>query len=229
MRRFLSLLLIATALISSLPAHAAVYDAQADFQVIVSEPISPNPNGVWSYNYAASLSSPVIALPNKVAYYGGAVVGYGVATLPDQAPVFYKGIQDTAGLNAGEVGLHGGVNGELAILRFTAPGAGHYSIEAAWGAGNSGNVDIYLQHNRVNLIPPVMSTFTSGSAPTFNQFLATGDTIDLMVGTAGDYHSDTTPVNLVITGQAVPEPASMAIWGAVLAGAFGLKRWRRRA
>jgi hypothetical protein len=197
---------------------ASAHDANADFV-----PNSPNPNGVWQYGYTTSLGSGLIPFNEYISNSNA----YGWRTnISSGAPVFAHFDTSFAGVLAGETALHGGPNGEFAVLRFTTPSTGVYDISATWrGPGDVGNTDLYLLKNSNSGSPldSTASTTISGMFQLNNVLLLAGDTIDLALGIGGDnFFSDSTPVNLQI--NLVPEPASAILAAALLALATLLRR-----
>jgi hypothetical protein len=92
-----------------------------------------------------------------------------------------------------------------------------------FGAGDSGAVDVHVLMN----IVPVFSKFGTTTNESFLITFAVeqGDTIDFVVGYAGDYRWDTTPLAATLDYQPVPEPATLAALGL---GAVALIRRRKR-
>jgi len=202
---------------------AVAYDANADFP-----PGALNPNGVWRYGYTTSLGSAFI-LHNEYATNSAA---YGWRTnIASFAPAFFHTNTVINGMLPGEIGLHGGPNGEFSVLRFTTPTTGLYDISASWrGPGDLGNTDLYLLKNSNGGSPLAgtgSTTISGGFASIFSMPLVAGDTIDLALGTGGDgFNFDSTPVSLQITP--VPEPAAATLIVAALLSLAAMPARRRR-
>lgn len=223
---------LATAMLLAVSASSAMAAIEWDSTNDFTNP-STNPNGVWSYGYSSTYNGAVTFYDQATQFYtrtdepsvGTSFFGF-AGNQSDLTPGFYKVTSGNAyGVAAGEAALHGGANGEFAVLRFTAPTAGLFEINADWKPGNSGAADLYLLLNSVTL-GYTPSTDLAGAFPTLILNLLAGDTISLVLGTSTDqYFSDSTPVNLHIE-SAVPEPMSVAVWGAIacLAGVFGYRR-----
>jgi hypothetical protein len=140
----------------------------------------------------------------------------------------------TANVNGGLIGetiMHGGPNNEYEVLRFIAPVAGVYDVLASWrGPGDGGDTDLYLLLNSNSGSPLgfTNSTTTTGTIQVNSLLLSAGDTIDLSLGTLGSFLSDTTPVNLIITQNPVPEPSALGMLGIGIAGLLMLRQKCRR-
>jgi hypothetical protein len=210
---------LAIAVIPGVIAHAiTIYDANADFA-----PNSHNPNGVWKYGYSTTLGGSLV----QFSEYFTDSFGFGWHTnLSAGVPQFIHFNSAGLGVLPGEASLHGGPNGEYAVLRFTAPTPGSYDILASWrGPGDSGDTDLYLLQNSALTLGSTSSTTTSGMIQVSALALDAGHTIDLAVGTKGSFISDNTPVNLVIT-QLVPEPSSffLVLFSALLVR-YSSRKW----
>jgi hypothetical protein len=196
---------LASVFVSSTRA-SSVYDANADFTAG-----STNPNSVWTYGYTAILGGSFIT---HGEYYTDSVGFAWRTNLSSGAPAFnHFNVGGIAGALAGETTLHPGPNNEYAVLRFTTPVAGSYDVVASWrGPGDFGETDLQLLLNS-NTGSPLgftNSTTLSGTIQLSSMLLNVGDTIDLSVGTLGNFLSDNTPVNLTIT-QSIPEPSGLLL------------------
>ncbi len=171
-------------------------DIATDFSV------SANPNGAWSYGYvpgdpavdagALVLFSAVSnATPNIPAWYDPAnsVLGAPAAWRNDSA------VTNTS-IAPGEFAVHPGNAGEYAVVRWTAPAAGVYSVALQFKTGDTGDTNGLLLHDGVVLV-----TDDSTSAETVHQLdvtLAAGSHLDVAVGGKGDFYFDSTPIHLTI-------------------------------
>lgn len=179
-----------------------------------------NPNGAWTYGYTTVLGgdlnvfTTLDSTPERDLWY---TPGVG-----DTTPSVFKNKTTVAngGLLGGEVGMHGGPGGQLAVARYTSSESTEVDISGVFGVGNSGHVGTYVLVDGVEKFG-VASTGAS-QAFSFTTMLNVGSTVDFIV-TLGDgtYNSDTTP--LAATIETVPEPGSMAL----LLGGLAALRARR--
>ncbi len=213
-----------------LPAHATTWDAAADF----SATTTTNPNSVWSYGY-----NPAALAGYQFEAFDSFAATATTATWNDSnyislgTPAFWKNLSGSTVVTTlpGQVALHPGPDSSAdeAILRFTAPQAGVYSISAQFFAGDSGETDAWIVLNGDFASPlsslGVTSTNPSYTAPSL--LLAAGDTLDFVVGSHGSYFSDTTP--LAVQVSAVPELPTAWLALAGLGLLAGGRRLARRA
>ncbi len=113
-----------------------------------------------------------------------------------------------------------------AILRFTAPTSGIYTIDGNWQQLHNGVTNDLILHNGTTI-------FSSFGNSLFNltETLTVGDHIDFIVNQGpGNIYGDTTGLfaTLSIESAAVPEPASIAMWGLGALGMIFAGRKRRR-
>ena len=203
---------------------ADIFDATADYS------ITNNPNGVWSSGYKSTLSSAFVVyddtkyVVNSYSLWLSKVLNNG-----DNTPGFGKnlGAVTIYGLAANQISLHPGPQNQFSILRFTAPKSASYYLQLQFFAGDTGDTDGYAIVNN-DSANPVYYAATTNLNPTFNSNLnlSGGDFVDIVVGSKGNHFADTTPITVVFTEQAVPEPHAVML-GLIAAGALATIARRR--
>ena len=153
-----------------------------------------NPNGVWSYGFKSTVTGTFTAY-TKSFNYGTYNSWYNVF---DNPSFMYNYSNSTVyGVAPKESSLHPGSSGEISVLRWTAPQAGTISIKGSFKAGDTGAVDVYVLKNTSTLFSKTSTLITESYDQTTT--VAIGDTIDFQVGNAGNFTSDATPIDGVIT------------------------------
>ena len=222
-------LLVALALRGgSLASAAAAYDASADFAP------NANPNGAWSYGWSSGLGtafvpSTIAGVTDGLDYWAGSVPE---PSSPGHFPlVFHNGTDHTIVASgtvyaaAGQLALHPGPGGEYAVLRFTAPEAGLYSLRALFTGIDIGptSTDVHVMVDGAPVFDGAVNGF--GTGPSFDTVarLAAGRTIDFSVGFGnGSFYNDSTALQATIA--LVPEPAGRLLWCSGLAGMLAITR-----
>ena len=214
-------------------AHAvAVYSAAGDFSA------TNNPNGVWSYGWSTTTGSAfnldaVKATVSALNVWEGipASDSFGNPSITFNStsnPISISGTIWTPS----RLAFHPGSTGQNAIVRWTAPTAGLFAIDAVFQGRSQAagaTTDVHVLHDSASLFNGAVLGFGSGSGPSFQGTVVVlaGDTIDFTVGFGGNgtYLFDTTQLDATIS--AVPEPAKLTILasGAV---ALLLNVWIRR-
>jgi hypothetical protein len=209
---------------------ATVYDAAGDFSA------TNNPNGVWRYGYkSGSGVGPFTLFVNSFQslgvdfWYFPSPPPFGALPQVAHNPTTSTEIFGTGIVAAGEMTFHPGESGELAVVRFTAPAAGNYGINALFQ-----NRDTLASSADVSILAgatPLFVQTVSPAAPsaTFQQtaFLSAGQTLDFQLGEGSfSYFNDNKRISAVITFDApvvVPEP-----WGLLMVGSgLALVAWHR--
>lgn len=189
-----------------LTAPAASFDPAADFS------LASNPNGPWSYGYALAQDGSLILYTNK-----GIIERMDVWNKPIQlvtpwiarnstaSAVEWNG---TARYEPGALSLHPGPQNQRAILRFTPPSAGQYSVagffygQDFWGPTTT---DVHLLLNGASIFDGTI-TFFGGSVP-FNKALTldNADRLDFVVGFGGNsFYYDSTGLSALIENEPGP-------------------------
>lgn len=226
-------------------AYASSFDAATDFS------LGSNPNGVWSYGYSSTLGGPftpdiitktTTAGNNNFSSWQGNDMSCGFCG-PEIFPLVVKNtasteqVTGTVDLLAGELALHPAANGEFAIVRFTAPTAGLFTIASTFEGRDVGGpqsptgttTDVHVLLNNAPLFTGEVTGFGATSDQSFSPPLplplSAGDTLDFVVGVGVDRNFFDDLTGLSATISTVPEPASLLLLGS---GVIGLAWWRRR-
>jgi len=119
------------------------------------------------------------------------------------------------GVKPGELAFHPGPDRHLAVVRWTAPMSGTASIWGRFGEGDSGTVDVYvLKTDGDGKVTEIL--FKSLNTAKDEDFKTTakvfrGETIDFVVGNAGDWTGDSTPLQATIVLEPGPNPADLPV------------------
>jgi hypothetical protein len=225
-------------------ATTITYDATTDFSV------ASNPNGVWTYgylnvaggsftNYASSTTSwhgnGNLDAWSQFTYDSGSysVVGKNVS-----GSIQFESVGGSISIDPGTLFLHPGNSGEMATIRFTAPSNGLVDISALFHATDTlgGNRDVHVYENGVSLLSAFVlgsKTAPSGNVASYTSpllYLPAGTKIDFAVGYGSDgvYYNDATRLAASVSFKAVPEPASLMLFGLGATGLFFVVRRRRK-
>jgi hypothetical protein len=221
-----SLVACALAFAICAPAHATLsWNAGADFSA------SSNANGPWSYGTRATVGGASLSLLTD-AVSGGPVSGWtdipvAFAGTPFIGKNFSNSVYQSGTVTwlAGDFTMHPGPVGfgmrEFAVTRWMAPTAGLATISGGFLPADAGATDVHVVLNGT----AIFSAFRAGgTSVNFNlsQPIALGDTLEFVVGNAGDFAFDTTVLDATIV---IPSPATLAL-GAGMLG-FASRRKRR--
>jgi hypothetical protein len=205
-----------------------VYDASADFST------SSNPTGVWSYGSTTSLGGTFAlgvtnGVQNGINYWvnnwlGGAP---SVTYNATPSPISYAGVT----WDPGQLAIHPGPSDQNAVIRFTAPSTGMYSLSASFSGLDTTptSTDVHVLLDNASIFDGAVNAF--GAGPIFSSVLdlTAGDTLDLAVGfgSDGSYFNDTTGIEAIITNvSTVPEPSTFVV-SMILLGTFAAVRSRQ--
>ena len=241
-------------------AYASSFDAATDFS------LASNPNGVWSYGYSISNMPGGPFTPDTINSNMNGNMTFGNSNLSswqgnvvcvicmqsEKYPLVIKNtantvqtIGTTVSLLPGELALHPAgppvSSEEFAVVRFTAPTTGLFTINSTFGGRDTGSTassrgtttDVHVLLNNVSLFDGEVTGFGATQSFSTTRLLSFGDTLDFVVG-IGDgtplenggqptFFDDTTALSATIS--TVPEPASLLLLGS---GVIGLAWWRRR-
>ena len=212
---------------TTLPASAQ-YDPSLQFSPVA------NPNGVWSYGFETvplgstfnlfTLPAPVPATPGPpIDSWVSAPVGTFLGVFHNGTPLVQTvltGASEVSQFNPGMLAMNAGPNDEYAMVQFTAPVNGIYTIQGTFeGIDIATTVSsVYLLKNNIPFAtasvvgfgPPSDVPLSSGPF-----LLSPGDTLAYAVGglTA---NSMTALLNAQVSASAVPEPSMNALLGLAL-------------
>ena len=221
----------------SAPLASAQYDPVLQFS-----PIN-NPNGVWSYgSESVPLGSPFSLFPGNitVAASPAPIDGWEFPALGELG-VFDNGtplvetvsdLTDNAVYQPGMLAMHPGPNGEYAIVQFTAPANGIYTIQGTFeGIDTVGpTTDVHLLVNNVVVASGNVVGYGSTVPLSFGPVsLTLGQTLAYAVGDGGNGPDfDTTAlIDAQVAAVAVPEPSSSALF-AFVGVILVVRDWSRR-
>ena len=200
-------LFIACGFASIAPGNAqTVFDAAVDFSIT-----NGNPNGAWSYGYRSAAAPLTNFTSNANISTGGtfgaaAWVSWYAGIGGDGTPLVLHNTggnlqSGTVFLFAGELALHPGPNGEVSIVRWTAPSDSVISIDATFAGRDivNGSTDVHVIHNGTSLFDGLVVGFGSEAPFVITLPVAQGDTIDFAVGSNGSFFFDSTGLDAIIT------------------------------
>lgn len=183
---------IDSAPIDGVPADAAPVTAE----LVAAFPGTSNPNGVWSYGFATGVNTPFM----RLATLGGDATAplWGGDNAVTGGAHFWKNLGTTVryGVAPGAVSGHPGAQNQLAVVRYTAPFAGRFTAHIEAGAGDVGATSVLVRVAGVG-VHSANSPTTFDLTPTT---LAAGDTLDVAIGSLGDWSADNTPIIVTVTG-----------------------------
>jgi hypothetical protein len=180
---------------------AAAAPAEEIWDLTAAFPGTTNPSGPWTYGYRFGLDGALVefsALALELGEASGAA-WYDPANHDSSVPSVWmnSGTELIYGNPAGMVALHPGLRGEYAVVRFIAPAPGTYSAEIQFFDGDTGATDATVVVDG----DTVFARAVTADNPAFTLLPVTldaGESIEVLVGPAGDGYADTTPVSFTI-------------------------------
>lgn len=210
-------------------------DLTANEAVTATETDNPNATSpAWSYGHRATLGSTSLTLMtagehvNSGSYTLEGFAGADFLSMRANVGVASVNIPGLLAVAPQEILMHPSST-EYAVVRWTAPAAASYYVSAYWrpvephGGANGGTGDIV-----VNGVSIYNTSWANGGAQansgTLTLSLGLGDTVDFVLGNAGEYSYDAVAFDATVS--VVPEPSSYAL----AAGMITLSgvAWRRR-
>ena len=188
-----------------------VYSAAGDFSATTNTTSS-----TWQYGTFNSPSSTGFLINSNHGTTSGlnwwlnspTVTSPNIVYNPTSSPIS----QFTYTIQSGQLGLHPGSLGEKAVIRFMAPTAGVYALNASFVGVNSPTTssDATILKNGTSIFSSNISYgVVTSNSQTVN--LLAGDTIDFAIGYGSNqtYYADMT--GMTATLQAVPEPSTFLL------------------
>jgi hypothetical protein len=219
--------------------------ASAQFDPSLQFSPAANPNGVWTYGFeTVPLGSFFNLLPAPVpipSAPGPVIDSWQSPPLGNFMGVFHNGttLVQTVTTSATEISQFGpgmlamnaGPNDEYAMVQFTAPANGFYTIQGTFeGIDTAGTVSsVYLLENNIVKATGSVLGFGPGSDVPLSSgpfLLNFGDTLAYAVG-GGTFNSMTALIDAQVAAVAAPEPSSYALFGLALVP-LGVRGWFAR-
>jgi len=187
-------------------AAGATFDAAADFSA------SQNPNGAWSYGYLSGSAFTAYASANT-EFYGASTWNRPLPAASDTYPlVFYNGSSGslsygTGSVLPGELGITSGPEGQIGVIRWTAPEAGLFDVAATFTRDDIGTMQVFVLLNGSAVFDALLNAQNLAAAYASQLTVSAGDTLDFAIGVGTDssYVGDTADVTATLS--AVPLPA----------------------
>lgn len=170
--------------------RANTWSARDDFST------ASNPNGPWCYGWVAGEAGAKFT-PCRLPFNDNGHDGWKLDTDPGGIWINH-GSQAIYGVQPGEVSQHAGGNGEHSVLRWQAPKSCTVHVKGAFGAGDSGAVNVTVLHNTTVLFK---AAETKKDEPfDLEVEVKAGDTIDFDVGAGSEgFAYGNTPIDVVIS------------------------------
>jgi hypothetical protein len=226
MKQLLASMLALLAVGLAVPASGTMWDPAVEFSA------TDNPNGVWTYGwvpYDDFVAGGYALTPFDTIRVWNELNHWGVAAGTEPA-VLYNPTDDVHAFGNDvpphTMALHPGGSDERAIIRWTAPESGTFSICGSFFSEGGPTTDLHVLLNGTSLFDDYLDGAQTKPF-SMNVAVVAGDAIDFAVGFGGNGHnSDST--NFCAQIEAVPEPGSVLAVGGVFLGVLGLAAGRRR-
>ena len=201
--------------------------------------ISANPQGGYSYGYAANTTDPLTLFNEGFVSQPGIEEAW--RTVGVSLPVLVKNITDsdmmpgTALLRAAPsrfLNVHPGFGGEYAVISYALPTSGTLAFTADFAGHDilGTTTDVHVILDGVELFAGSISgigSTLSYATPVGGLAVTAGDKLEVRVGYGnGSNYADSTGVKVEGSLTAVPEPTHCAAAVGMALIAFGV--WRRR-
>lgn len=208
-------------------APAATFNAAADFNA------SQNPAGAWSYGYlAGSTFTPYTSANTE--FYGASTWNRPLPSASDVYPlVFHNGSSGTLSYGTGlilpgELGIAPGPEGQISVIRWTAPEGGLFDIDATFTRDDIGSMQVFVRVNGNDVFDAFLIEQNPVAQYSSQLAFGVGDTVDFAIGVGSDgsYVGDTADVTATIS--AVPLPGGLWLLATGFVALTGRLATRRR-
>ena len=180
----------------------------------------------WSYGYRSAAAATDLTLFTAGQHYNAIdseqIEGFGI---PGSGPVIAVNVGTSAVVQNFGSGNHNPLlpeqllinpasNGSVAVVRWTAPAAGHYSVVGRWfdlDPWGGDGVSCHMIVNGVERFGRNMANGGTTNLPLTRVNVQAGDVIDFVLGSRGDFNFDSTGFNVAIrrsAGVFITAPAS---------------------
>ena len=198
-------------LITAEPSTSSAPPATPPAGVVPDFSHAQNPGGTWAYGYKASPSSAFTPLSSNTQLFGS-----GVDTWSRAGATPFVARNNTGATHsypnapsvvqpADVLNLHPGSAGERAVVRWTAPASGTYTIEGRFLGLDTGGTtsDVSVAHNTTAVFGANVNGYGNQAAFSLTRTVAAGDALEFSVGfgSNGTYSSDSTGLAATITAS----------------------------
>lgn len=153
----------------------------------------------WSCGWKPSQRGPFHVFNNQVMYQGNDQ-WHASAIALDPSVHVNRNKTVSFGVQAGWLAMHPGYNGQLSVIRWTAPRDGMVRIRGVFGAGDEGRVDVMILHGDTTLFR--VENTRENEAFSLDARMSRGDVVDFVVGPGTDgFVADSTPLDVTISAR----------------------------